>query len=77
MLLFSSHVEANISHNDNKNVANCIMGSYVFVVMGMMQKMDTHKVDGMCAHTSKDTSIDGCGKIQVVFKAKWKKNWRR
>jgi len=31
------------------------MGSYVFVAMGMMQKVDTHKVDGMCAHTLKDT----------------------
>jgi hypothetical protein len=71
-------VEANISHNDNKSVANCIMGSYVFVVMGMMQKMDTHKVDGMCAHTSKCTHIKGYLQlkdvvIQVVFKAKWKK----
>jgi hypothetical protein len=33
---------------------NYIMGSNAFVAMNTKQKVDTHKVDGMCAHTSKD-----------------------
>jgi len=35
MLLFSSHMEANFSHNGDKNVTNNIMGSYAFITMGV------------------------------------------
>jgi hypothetical protein len=45
-------VEVNISHNDNKSVENYIMDPHVFVAMGAMYEMDTHKVNEMCAHTS-------------------------
>jgi hypothetical protein len=36
MQLFSSQVEANISHNSNKGVANYIMSSYALVAMNTM-----------------------------------------
>jgi hypothetical protein len=37
-----------------QGVANCIMGSNSFVAMSTTYEVDTHKVDGMCAHASKD-----------------------
>jgi hypothetical protein len=48
-------VEDNISHNGSKGVMNFIMGSYVFITMNTTKEVDTHKIDGMCAHASKDT----------------------
>jgi hypothetical protein len=47
-------MEANISHNDNKSVTNSIMGFNVLVPMNTMYEVDTHRVDGMCVHTSRD-----------------------
>jgi hypothetical protein len=59
-------VEANISHNGNKSVAN-YMGLNLFIAMGVMYEMDIHKVDGMWAHTLGEVThrgrlvIEGCG----------------
>ncbi len=50
----SSHLETNILRNGDKGVANYIMGSNAFIVMSKCKRWDTHRVDGMCAHTSKD-----------------------
>jgi hypothetical protein len=36
---------------------NYIMGSFVFIAMGTMQEMDTHRVDEMCAHALKDVVV--------------------
>jgi hypothetical protein len=47
-------METNISHNDGKGVANYIMGSSAFVIMSKCKRWDTHRVDGMCALTSRD-----------------------
>jgi hypothetical protein len=48
-----SHEHHHVMHC-NKNVANCIMGSYMFVAVNTTQKVNTHKINGMCAHTSRD-----------------------
>jgi hypothetical protein len=48
-------MEVSISHNGNKSDKNYIMDFRVFIAMGAMYEMDTHKVDGMCAHTSNET----------------------
>ncbi len=37
-----------------KGVVNYIMGSSVFVAMNTTHEVDTHRVDEMCAHTSRD-----------------------
>jgi len=47
-------MEISISRNGGKSVVNCIMGSSAFIAMNTMQKVDTHRVNGMCAHTSRD-----------------------
>jgi hypothetical protein len=52
--VFSSHMEVNILHNGNKSVENYIMDPHVVIAMGAMYKVDTHRVDGMCAHTSNE-----------------------
>jgi hypothetical protein len=44
-------METNISRNDNKSVVNCVMGPCAFIATGSTQEVDTHKVDGVCAHT--------------------------
>jgi len=35
--------------------------------------MDTHKVDGMCSHTSMDAYIWRDGVVQVMYEVLWKK----
>jgi hypothetical protein len=44
----------NISHNGNKSVENYNMDLGVFIAMGAMYEVDTHRVNGMCAHTLND-----------------------
>jgi hypothetical protein len=44
-------MENNMSNNDDKSFANCIMGLNVFIVMGITKEMNTYKIDGICAHT--------------------------
>jgi hypothetical protein len=44
-------MEAIISCNGNKNVANNIMGFRAFIAMGTTLEVDTHKVNRMCANT--------------------------
>jgi len=61
-------MEANISCNGSKGVVNSIMGSYALVVMSTMQKVDTHRVNGMCAHTSKDICNLGMGQSKLYLK---------
>ncbi len=49
-------MKTSISRNDNKGVANYIMGSNVFVVMNITLEVDTHthRVNVLCAHTLRD-----------------------
>ncbi len=47
-------METIILHNGGKGVANYIMNSSVFVAMSVMEEVDTHKVNGVCAHASRD-----------------------
>jgi hypothetical protein len=47
-------MEVNILHNGNKSVENYIMDPHVVITMGAMYKVDTHRVDRMCAHTSNE-----------------------
>jgi hypothetical protein len=47
--------------NGGKNVVNCIMGFNMFIAMSTTKEVDTHKVDWMCAHTSKDAHNQGMG----------------
>jgi hypothetical protein len=49
-------VEINISHNSNKIVSNYTMGLHAFVAMGTMQKVNIDKVNGMCAHRSREAN---------------------
>jgi hypothetical protein len=48
-------MEANILHNGNKGVTNYIMGFRAFIAMNTSLEMDTHRVNGMHAHITKDT----------------------
>jgi hypothetical protein len=59
-------VEINISCNGDKGVANYIMGSNAFIVMNTTYEVDTHRVNGMCAHTSKMLAIEGWGSPSQV-----------
>jgi hypothetical protein len=47
-------METSISRNGGKGVTNYIMGPNAFVAMSKCKRWDTHRVDGMCAFTSKD-----------------------
>ncbi len=70
--MFLFRVEANISHNGNKSVAN-YTGPNQFIAMGVMYEMDIHEVDGMRAHTSRKIThrrrlvIEGCGNPSRVW----------
>jgi hypothetical protein len=47
-------MKANVAFNGNKGLANYIMGFNVFFAIIAMQEVNTHKVNGMCAHPSKN-----------------------
>ncbi len=48
-------METNISCNGDNGVVNYIMGFNVFVSVNVTLKVDTHRIDGMCANASKNT----------------------
>jgi len=52
-------MEVNILCNGGKGVANDIMGSKGFIAMSKTYVVNTHRVNGMCAHTSKDACSEG------------------
>jgi len=60
-------MEVNILCNGGKGVANDIMGSKGFIAMSKTYVVNTHRVNGMCAHTSKDACSEGWSSPSCVW----------
>ncbi len=66
-VIFLSHMVVDILCNGRKNVTNCIMGARVFIVVGIIKKVDS-VTSMVCVHMhQRILAIEGCGNLSCIW----------